>query len=201
MVVTLVDSRTVPRLSVTIVPSGVPDPNAQFQQFLESLSNKIFSMSQELSARGEQFKYVDGLKVVSEGPPLASVAELSSFWEESHALHLLRGQIDATTAPTKLRGLIFLGSLAPGPKHSGLRLDMTLTPEAFARNQDSYSLVMLYALAKDAERLGKEPDVISAFLGEANLIGQQLEDPEGSLAPIKGAIDTMLRALREKVEP
>jgi hypothetical protein len=198
LVVVLEESAMVPRLRIAILPYQVPDPSSQsrFQEFRDALANKIFNMSQAFAVRGAPFKYIDELKVLNEGPPYASSAELSAFWDESHALLLVRGQVDADARPTTVHCLVFLGGLAPRPDHAGLQLEMTVTPDAFSRNQDSYSLVMLYSLARDAQRLRMPNDVVAAFLSEAFSIGQQLENPDGDLIPIKAAVDNMLQELR-----
>jgi len=198
LVVVLEDAAIVPRLRIAILPYQVPDPSSQsrFQEFRDALANKIFNMSQAFAARAAEFEYVDGLKVLNDGPPMASAAELSAFWDESHALQLVRGQVGAGAGPATVHSLVFLGGLAPGPDHAGLQLEMMVTPDAFSRNQDSFSLVMLYSLARDAQRLRKPNDVVAAFLSEAFSIGQQLENPEHDLVPIKAAVRDMLQQLR-----
>jgi hypothetical protein len=197
LTIVLEESAMAPRLRIALLPYQVPDPASQsrFQEFREALANKIFNMSQAFSARGAAFTYIDGLKVLNDGPPMASAAELRAFWDESHALQLVRGQVDAGARPTVVHSLVFLGDLAPAPAHAGLQLEMTVTPEAFARNQDSFSLVMLYSLARDAQRLRLPNDVVAAFLSEAYAIGRQLHDAGGDLAPVTAAVDTMLRQL------
>lgn len=188
---------TAPRLRIAILPYQIPDPasQSQFQEFRDALTNKIFNISQTFAARGAAFKYVDQLKVLNDGPPMASAAELNAFWNESHALQLVRGQVDTGVRPTVVHSLIFLGDLAPSPQHAGLQIDTTISPGAFSRNQDSYSLVVLYALAQDARRRRLPNDVVATFLAQAYSIGSQLDDPGGDLTPIKIAVDTMLRAL------
>lgn len=184
----------VPRVHVAVLPYQVPDPAAQsqFQQFRDALANRIFAISQSFSSRGAAFEYVDRLKLFNDGPSLASAAELRSFWDDSHSLQLVRGQLESARQPPTVRSLIYLGDLAPAPEHSGVQLDMPVTADSFSRNQDSYSVVMLYALARDAQRTKRPKDVVVAFLSEAFAICRQLDPSAGDVAPIKNAIQTLL---------
>ena len=196
--VVLEEAATVPRLRIAILPYQVPEPSLQsrFQEFRDALADRIFNLSQTFSARGAAFGYINGLKVLNDGPALASAAELGTFWDESHSLQLVRGQVDSGGPPTRVHSLVFLGNLAPRPDHAGLQLEMTIAPDAFSSNQDSFSLVMLYSLARDAQRRRMPNDVVAAFLSEAFAVGQQLRNPGQELLIIKTAVDDMLQQLR-----
>jgi hypothetical protein len=187
------DARTVPRLRISLLPYKTPALEAELQQFREALSGRIIAMSQLLVGRGLNFGYVTRLKVHNDGPEMPSVDELKSFWNASHALQLVRGEV-RSTQPLTVHGTIYLGDLAPGPLQL-VELDVSVTPGDFARAQDAYSVVMLYSLARDAHRLKMPPDVIAGLLGDAHGIAQQVDDPRGQLAPVSAAIVEMLREL------
>ncbi len=197
LVVTLGEASGVPRLHLAMLPFQTPDNAAQaaFEQFRAALTEKTFALSQQFGARGTAFDYVTNLRVSNEGPPLASFAELRTFWNQNHALQLVRGNVDSGSTPITVHSVVFLGELAPSPQHMGLRLSMKVTPSEFGSTRDTYSLVILYALARDAQRMGKPGSVVSAFLAEAFSILQDLENPPAEVAPISNAVTEMLRSV------
>jgi hypothetical protein len=125
LVVILKESDMIPRLHIAILPYQSPDPSLQsrFEEFREGLADKILNVSQGFAGRGAAFSYLSGLKVLNDGPSPASAAELGTFWNESHALQLVRGQVESGARPTKVHSLVFLGALAPQLDHAGLWLD------------------------------------------------------------------------------
>jgi|ERR1043165_8546683 hypothetical protein len=201
LTVTLDDADSVPRVRIAILPSRVDADTPQLQQLQEALAYKIVNVSQTFAARGSAYAYLTQLKVSSEGPLTPSMQEMSDFWNSRHALELVRGQVDSGTQPLTVHSVVFLGDLAPNPQRTALRLDVRITPADFARTSDSYSVVTLYALARDAQRLNQPPDVVASFLSEARATAQQIDDPANDLADIKAAIDATLNSLRGGAVP
>jgi hypothetical protein len=189
------DARLLPRLRIALLPSRVDAASPQLQQFQEALADKILNVSQMFAARGEEYAYLSQLKVWDEGPLTPSVQEMTDYWTSSHALELVRGQVDLASQPLTVHSAIFLGDLAPAPPRT-VRLDLTITPADFARTHDSYSVVTLYALARDAQRLKRPTHVVASLLSEAHAIAQQIDDPAGSMADVRMAIDSMWTSLR-----
>lgn len=192
--VTLDDARTAPRLRISILPYQAAGSETLLQQFREALTDRIITMTQQLSARHDAYEYVTRVKVQNEGPAAPSVAELRSYWDSNHALQLVRGQVDASTQPVTVHQLIYLGDLAPG-RDQVVQLDVRVAPGEFARTQDAYSVVMLYSLARDAQRLGLPANVVVGFLSEAHSIAQQIGDAGGQLAGVNKAVSELLRDL------
>jgi hypothetical protein len=192
---TLDDARALPRLRIAILPSRVDAASPQLQQFHEVLAGKILNVSQTFAAEGDEYGYVNQLKVLSEGPLTPSVQEMTDYWKSSHALELVRGQVDSSSQPLTVHSVIFLGDLAPNTLRATVHLDVKITPEDFAKTHDSYSVVTLYALALDAQRLKRPTSVIATFLSKARDIAQQIDDPAGDIADIRDAVDTMLASL------
>lgn len=199
LIVELEEAATVPRLGISILPYQVQDPSmrTQFQEFTDALVNETFNISKEFAGNGARFTYLNGLKVLSGGPPMGSAAELGGYWNESHALQLVRAtNVEPDARPTTIDCLVYLGALAPNPQLTGLNLKMKVTPEAYSRNQDSYSLIVLYSLAQDAKKLRMPDYVVAAYLSEAFAIGQQLRDPDQDLRAIESVVDVSLRQFR-----
>jgi hypothetical protein len=198
---TLDETQAVPRVRIAVLPSRVDAVASQFQQFQEALADKIVQVSETFAARGDAYAYLTQLKVSSEGPLTPSMQEMNDFWNSRHALELVRGQVDPGTQPLTVHSVVYLGDLAPNPQRTAVRLDVRITPADFSRARDSYSVVTLYALARDAQRLKRPPDVVAAFLSEARATALQIDDPANELADIKAAIDETLNSLRAEATP
>src|SRR5688572_10000730 len=195
LVATLDEAHTAPRLRIAILPSPVDAAAPHLQQLQEALADKIVNVSQTFAPRGDAYAYLAQLKVWSEGPLSPSLKEMGDFWKLRHALEVVGGQVKQTTQPVTVHSVIYLGDLAPIPQRETVRLDVTITPDSFADTRESYSVVMLYALARDAQRMKRPPHVIAALLNEARIQSQQIDDSANALADIKAAIDSALNAL------
>jgi hypothetical protein len=193
---------TGPRLRIALLPFDTPDPvlTTKFQEFSDALSNRLVSISETFSGRGEAFRYVGNLKVTPGGPSRPSAAELTQFWNTSYALQLLRAQVTSVN-PTMIHGLVYLGDLAPTGGRPSVELDLEVSVESFSTNQDGYSLLMLYALARDAQVQHMPTHVVAAYLAEAHGIATQLGQKKANLAPIANAVDEMLRQLQSAESP
>jgi hypothetical protein len=99
-----------------------------------------------------------------------------------------------------VRSLVYMGSLAPSPELSGLRIKMKVTPDEFETTRDSHSLVILYALARDAQRMHMPSYVTSAFLGEAYSVMQDLP-ADSDLTGIRNSVIAMLDELKAEGDP
>jgi hypothetical protein len=196
LVATLDEAQSAPRLRIAILPSPVDAAAPHLQQLQEALADKIVNVSQTFAGRGDAYAYLAQLKVWSEGPLSPSLKEMGDFWKLRHALEVVGGQVKQASQPLTVHSVIYLGDLAPLPQRETVRLDVTIAPDSFAHTRDSYSVVTLYALARDAQRMKRPPDVIAALLGEARAQAQQIDDPANALADIKAAIDAALSALR-----
>jgi hypothetical protein len=193
---------TGPRLRIALLPFDTPDPvlTTKFQEFSDALSNRLVSISETFSGRGEAFKYVGDLKVTPGGPSRPSASELAQFWNTSYALQLLRAQVTSVN-PTIIHSLVFLGDLAPAGGRPSVELDLEVSPDSFSTNQDGYSLLMLYALARDAQVQHMPTHVVAAYLAEAHGIAAQLGEPKPNLAPVANAVNDMLQQLQSAESP
>ena len=192
--VALNDAATVPRLRVSMLPPTVTD-SAMQTQFLQTLVDESTAVAAWYRAQGPDFEYVNSLKVAPEGPAGASPAELRTFWDLNHALQLVRADVDPSS-PTTVRTVIYLGDLAPAPTLAMLEVDMPIRAASLVHNQDSFSLLTLYVLARDAQRTGQPKNVVAAFLSGAFSISQQLGPVGADLATIEGAVKNMLETLK-----
>jgi hypothetical protein len=167
----------------------------QLQQLQEALADKIVNVSQDFAGKGEAYTYLTQLKVSSEGPLTPSLQEMHDFWKSRHALELVRGQVGPGAQSQTVHAVVFLGELAPNAGRSAVRLELDISPSQFARARDSYSVLTLYALARDAQRLKRSDDVVIALLSAAQATAAQIASPETELAEVIAAIDAALETL------
>ncbi|MEA1934194.1 MAG: hypothetical protein U9N60_07175, partial [Thermodesulfobacteriota bacterium] len=92
-------------------------------------------------------------------------------WLENQAsvLCLLRGTIVSDDNVTYLvKSNFHLGELKGLFPYDVVKITLPVSSSEFGNTQDSHSLVILYALAMDAKRLGHDKSHIARFLTSAN---------------------------------
>jgi hypothetical protein len=197
LTIAIEDTAAAPRLGIAMLAFDVPDPSvrAQLVQFREALRTGIQNLP-GMFGDGPSLSYVKRLELqIDSTSILNSNAEMLEHWNRTHALQLLRGQIDGGQQAVKVVLSVWLGALGP-PNHVSLPLTMPVAADAFVTNRNGYALITLYALARDAQRRRLPSDVVAAILARANAVRQGIDDPRGELRPIIAGIDTMLAELR-----
>lgn len=83
-----------------------------------------------------------------------------------------------------------------------ITVSLPIRVDEFSNTQDSHTLVILYALAVDARRLGLAPAFVAQFLSKAKNLFADIERRSGTLsndlAALKGAVESAERELLGK---
>ena len=174
--------------------------NNNFAIFRKIYEEKISLLKDELSIFSDDLSYLSELRMF---PPLASKAledafsmesDLKEYWKSSDALQLLRGSVFQKEATTYVRSQIYLGISSDSLNISSVVVRLPVIDEEFPNTSDTHSIVTYYALAMDAERLGKVSTVVR-LLSKALEKLRDLERRGGikqSLVPLKNSITVVV---------
>ncbi len=189
-----------PRLTIELFDYSGAGASAErrdsFQQFCTIIRNKINMLIESLAAGNKSFAYLADLRVARVTRELAgSPNETLAQWRDSYALALFSGLFFNRDQALYVRSQPFLGELAPKFPSSRIQLDLRIDENEFSQTVDSHSLVVLYALAMDAQRLGYPKDVVFALLGEAVSIARGLDSSVAGVGPLKDAVREAVRNL------
>ena len=198
---------TTPRAELALLPyRGVESegPSSQaFGVFQGILEDKIMNLSQELLVRPEladqqTLGELRLARIEADGEDGLGLRQKLGVWQQRHSLGLLTGTLTRDTAAAGDRFVVnsqvFIGDLDGLPNGRSVAVSMPVGPEQFRNTRDAHALVMLYALAMDARRLGLPPDVITAYLSAAFDIAATLP-PEHELSAIAERVEQELDSM------
>ncbi|MCP4368622.1 MAG: hypothetical protein GY797_11010 [Deltaproteobacteria bacterium] len=187
----------VPRLSITILKYG-----GASEETLERLEEMLYSkigtriFRDALRENDPNFDYLKRLKITrTKESQLKTSEDYSEFWDVSKSLELLHGAEFPDGDTSIILSTIYLGSLKGSLPNTSIQLQIKITPNEYYHFKDSHSLATVYALAMDAIRLNKPPNVISFFLNKALFIAQNMPEEEPGIFPLKKAVLAELEKL------
>jgi hypothetical protein len=185
-----------PRVQIQMFKySSVEKAEQHAEIFKHVLQTKIYNMVEDLQSRGRYFDYLNSLRIVpQEKNLLFSPAELSNFWKESHALEILSGLVHLKGDTVTVYSQVYLGDLNGSLRKKHIDLEMSIAPGNFRFNNDSHSLITLYALAMDAKRRNLPSDVVASYLSKAHEIAQDLQT--ALPGDLKDAVEKALEELK-----
>jgi hypothetical protein len=152
------------------------DGRNQFSRFKRLISDIVRQIPERIALNNlliqREIIYMHDLKIMPPGEKsyedkLSTEDDAMSFWNASHSLMLMRGEIERTDNVYFANSRLFIGEnrgLYP-EKYINFRspLDIESVPLATIW----HSLVTYYALAMDAQRLGCQPQLVNAILSRA----------------------------------
>ena len=99
---------------------------------------------------------------------LSSEAAVQQYWDQSRSLLLFRGVLSSDAHDNFFaQSRIYLGSLRGDPLHPSVAVRLPIHSDDFPTTSDTHSLIVYYALAKDAQRIGDDRAHIIELLSRA----------------------------------
>ena len=192
---------TAPRLLVQVY--DYPSGGVLFDQFYLLVRNKIQVLVDSIKSRCEpQCTYLGDLRVERAGREQpASPNRTLADWRSTNALLFLSGLFFRRDSVDFVSSQPFFGELARNAGElNRVPLELRIDASELGRTTDSHSLALLYALAMDAERVGRPKDIILALLGEAVSIEKGISGVPG-VSTLKAQLDKALERLGAPTPP
>jgi len=172
--------------------------SAKFGVFRGILKDKISNLKREmLQGETHGFDYLEDVYVNYRNKDTFTRPEGINRWLKNQAsvLCLLRGTIVSDDNITYLvKSNFHLGELKGAFPYDVVKITLPVISSEFGNTQDSHSLVILYALAMDAKRLGQDKSTIARFLTAAN---NKMADIKRRSGALSGDLADLERALME----
>ena len=170
----------------------------KFGSFRGILEDKISSLKREvLQGNTQGFDYLEDVRVNFRKQDNFTTIEGVNQWmkNEASVLCLLRGTIISDDNVTYMvKSNIHLGELKGKYRHDVLRITLPINSKEFGNTRDSHSVVILYALAMDAKRLGYDKSHIARFLNAANNKLADIKRRGGLTSDDLADLETAIRA-------
>ena len=189
-----------PRITIPLfryAGTDVGEASNHFTRFQSIIQRKLTTLSGEAQysyaheqsspqARTQQLGYLGKLSLSfpREGPQpdnLRTLLQREDFWKNQNALLLFRGELWTDKTKPYVLSDIYLGDLRGSFPAQEVRVKLSIQPESVPKTLDSHSLIIYYALAMDARRLGCDPAIVNALLAKARSILSDLRNRPGSL--------------------
>ncbi|NOQ78109.1 MAG: hypothetical protein GQ546_01775 [Gammaproteobacteria bacterium] len=176
--------------------------SAKFGVFKGILKDKISNLKREvLQGDAQGFDYLEEVYVNFRDKDTFDKSEGINLWlkNQTSVLCLMRGTIVSDDNITYLvKSNFHLGELKGTFPYDTVNITLPVSSKEFGNTQDSHSLVILYALAMDAKRLGHDKSHIARFLNSANNKLADIKRRGGVLNGDLGILETALaQATRE----
>lgn len=152
----------------------IPDHStaAKFGVFRGILKDKLLNIRREVSQDADlDFGYLDRIHIRFMNEDLFSGQDNIKKWMKSQAtvLGIFRGTILSDDNVTYVvRSNFHLGDLKNHYPDDVIKIQLPVKSSEFGNTKDSHTLVILYALAMDAKRLGYHKHHIAVLLKSAN---------------------------------
>jgi hypothetical protein len=133
---------------------------------------------------------------------LSDEAAAARYWDQSRSLILLRGTLFPQGSGHIASSRIYFGNLGPIKRPLALRLP--ISDDQFANTFDSHSAAIYYALAADAERLGKSSATVTDLLelAKSKIVNLQQRGPlSPDLEQLRSVIASSLADQRKRTHP
>lgn len=181
MRITAVLADATPRTMISLLAydatNGDQTRNA-FGEFKAILNDRIVNTVEALKAAHKGLGYLDALRLCECGDAhAAGNAALMDFWTRTHSLQLWGGVLVLKGEQFAVQSRVFSGSLA----ERTMPVEMDVAADEFADIRDNHSLVILYALSRDARRLHMPDDVVALYLSKTREIATDLRSRNRSI--------------------
>lgn len=168
----------------------------KFEVFQGIIEDKIANLRREVFQDDEQaLAYLEDIHVSYYAQDSFTRNANIKRWlkNQSSVLCLLRGTIVSDDNLTYMvKSSFYLGELKEYFPYDVVRIDLPIKISEHANTQDSHSLVILYALAMDARRIGSDSHHVARFLTSALNkladIKRRSGELQGDLAKLEQAI-------------
>jgi hypothetical protein len=144
----------------------------QFSVFRGILNDKILQLRREvLQGDSQALAYLNDVHVSFRDKDSFTTTEGINKWlkNQGSVLCVLRGTIISDDDATYMvKSNIHLGELRGHFPYDVVRITLPISVKEFSNSRDSHSVVILYALAMDAKRLGYDRSHVARFLTAAN---------------------------------
>jgi hypothetical protein len=152
--------------------SGSTDggPKVYFSRFKGILRDKLSVLVEELPKTGADFAYLRRLSLEPAGEGgfadrLSSERAVEEYWENSRSLLLFRGVLSSNKDQDFFaQSRIYLGELRGGLASSSVSVRLPIRSDEYPTTSDTHSLIVYYALARDAIRMGDESSHVIELL-------------------------------------
>jgi hypothetical protein len=183
MKVNAVPADTTPRTVISLLPydatNGDQTRNA-FGDFKAILNDRIVNTVEALKAANRGLAYLDALRLCEcADTHAAGNAALLDFWTRTHSLQLWGGALVLKGNQFAVQSRVFSGTLA----ERTMPVEMDVAASEFADIRDNHSLVILYALSRDARRLHMADDVVALYLSKTREIATDLKNRNRTIPP------------------
>lgn len=188
-----------PRLELRIFRYGgvVPSTEDKFSVFYHVLTEKLKHLKREALIEGLDVSYLDEIAVTPSSfghlsAPPSGTKLLRATWE-FHKKHLLilTGLLEANTVTTSL----YWGDLKPPSFAESIEASLEVSGKGMKHARDTHSLVVLVALAMDAQRCGRHSSIVLHLLQKARDKAVYLQEQgliEDDLLKLKNYIDEQI---------
>jgi hypothetical protein len=178
-----VNADITPRTTITLLPyaaTGAEGRRDVFGEFSDILRDRIVNTVEALKSAHKGLEYLDTLRLCPcDHVETSGNAALMEYWNRTHSLQLWGGALLAAGPEFTVRSRVFSGTLA----QTSMPVEMNVTASEFADIRDNHSLVILYALSRDARRLKLADDVVALFLSKTKEVAFDLRARNQTIPP------------------
>jgi hypothetical protein len=149
-----------PRTSISVI--RYQGNEKQYADFIEILTQRVGKLQEQYANRPE-FRYLHDLKVIKTGRP----GSFEVFWRGTESLVLLNSSLREDKQNIVVTSDVYLYDLRGQLPRASIELQQKITPGDLQFTKDSYSVILLYALAMDAQRMNRSKSIVVALLNKA----------------------------------
>jgi hypothetical protein len=168
----------------------------KYETFQQIIEDKIDNLKREVFQSDLQAPaYLQDIEIMVHEQDTFTRRSGIKRWlkNQSSVLCLLRGAIVSDDNVTYMvKSNFHLGELTEYFPHDVVKIDLPVVKSEHANTKDSHSLVLLYALAMDAKRVGSDSHHIARFLTSAL---NKLADMKRRSGQLKGDLATLEQAI------
>lgn len=162
------------------------EPKIYFGRFKGILRDKLTVLVEELPDARDHFDYLQRLSLEPPGEGgledrLTTEESLQNYWDQSRSLLLFRGTLFSdANGPYFAQSRVYLGDLHGRLPHASITLRLPVRADDFPTTSDTHSLIVYYALAQDAIRMGDDRSRVIELLSRAQ---DRIRDLKSQSAP------------------
>lgn len=183
-----------PRTTISVVQYSGEEKD--YIQFLRILKQRVTKFK-EVYAQKEGFGYLIDMNVEKAGSPNS----FEEFWREKNALEVLNSSTKLKNDKLIVVSDVYLCDLKGKLLKNSVILEQMLSTDDFRLTRDTYTMIILYALAMDAKRMNRAPNVIAGYLKDAEEIAGDIpiRARKGDIALLIEAIKNESQALKKGI--
>lgn len=179
------------RVAIRVVKYTGEDKH--YDAFITVLKQRVRKFVETYSSRDEM-SYLRDMVILKAGMP----DDFERFWRSINALEVLNSSTEVKKGKLTVTSEVYLCDLKGSLPQKSVVLEQTLSTADFRLTRDTYTMVILYALAMDATRTNKPRSVIATYLKDAGEIANDIPAGarKGDVAFLIKAINVEAKALR-----